>query len=99
MAKVTDAGIHDIRKTAGSNMNDAGGLKAAQVGMGHADVATTAKFYVDVDQEKMLYILDKAAEAEAANRPVSGVATRSETEAAKQGATLSQPLEFKGKTP
>jgi len=83
-AEVTDARIHDIRKTAGSNMNAAGGLKAAQVGMGHADVATTAKFYVDVGQEEMLYILNKAADAEAANRPVSGVTTKSETEV-KQG--------------
>ena len=81
---MTDARIHDIRKTAGSNMNSAGGLKAAQVGLGHADVATTAKFYVDVDQEKMLYTLNKAAEAESANRPVSGIVTKSET-GLKQG--------------
>lgn len=62
-AKVTDLRIHDIRRTAGSNANLFGGLKAAQELLGHADVATTAKYYTVMTDENMLDILNKVSSA------------------------------------
>lgn len=57
-----DARIHDMRHTTGTRtLRETGNLKAAQLLLGHSDIATTAKFYADVRVEDIRNVMEATA--------------------------------------
>jgi integrase len=63
-----DARIHDMRHTTGSRMvRKTGNLKAAQLLLGHSDIAITAKFYANVAVEDVRAAMETTAASEMAN--------------------------------
>lgn len=58
-AGVGDMRFHDNRHSAASRLvRQTGNLKAAQKLLGHADIATTARFYAHVDMDDLRSLLD-----------------------------------------
>ncbi|MEH2569620.1 tyrosine-type recombinase/integrase [Bradyrhizobium sp. AZCC 2289] len=65
-----DARIHDMRHTTGSRMvRKTGNLKAAQLLLGHSDIAVTAKFYANVMIEDVRAAMETTAAAEQTANP------------------------------
>lgn len=59
LAGVSDMRWHDHRHSAASRLlRRTGNLKAAQKLLGHADIATTAKFYAHVDMDDLRALMD-----------------------------------------
>jgi len=77
------ARLHDLRHTAGSRVVDAtGNLKAAQLMLGHADIATTAKFYADPSDDTVRNVQDvatRAARDQARNKIAPQIAPANDT--------------------
>jgi len=58
------ARLHDLRHTAGCRIVDAtGNLKAAQQMLGHADIATTSRYYAEASDDTLRQAQDAAAAA------------------------------------
>ena len=56
------ATVHDLRRSYGANCNKAGiPTRTAQVMMRHANIQTTAQFYLAVDAETVRAAVDRVA--------------------------------------
>lgn len=69
-AGLSDMRWHDHRHTAATRLvRRTGNLKAAQKLLGHADIATTARFYAHVDMDDLRNLLEGAGRGEAQGNP------------------------------